>query len=502
MLRSTILLTASGIAAKSVDFIFRAFYSRQLGGEGMGIFSLCFSVHSIMLNLATGGFGVAVSKLVSEQYASGKIAETKKTMQYALGFVFVLSIVSILCACLFSKQIAQGFLKEPRCRYSIICISPSVMFMGISYCIKGYFYAVRRVAIPASSEFLEQAVKIMTITYLLSKMLKFGVEYGCMAVFLGLSIGEFSSCLYLFVFYVFYAKRNKTINENRASVLASMLKISLPIMATSLAGAFLRMQEEVITVAALKKSGLEQTAALSLYGGVRGMVMPLIVFPLTLLSSCFTLLVPEISRAFAIKNDLRLKTLVTRVYRFCSLLGFLVWCVFWVFGDKLIALVYKAPQFSVYAKAIAVITPMMFLDSVSCGILNGMGKQPRLLCYSLADSLGRLVLIYFLMPRYGINALIFIIIASNLFTFLLTYSSVIRFSGIGVYSVGRIWRYVAAMMLAVFISGSLFFGASTTKDVILGIAATKAIYFSASVVFGAAAKGDLRWFISRMLISG
>ena len=206
MLRSTALLTASGVLAKTVDFLFRAYYSRLLGGEGMGIFSLVFSVHGIMLNIATGGLGVAVSKIVSECFSNGRLGDVKKTMKIALGMVFALSLVAMFVAMMFADEIALRFLKEERCALSLRTISPSVMFMGLSYCTKGYFYATRRVAIPASSEFLEQMVKITSIIFLLKNFFPYGIEFGCAAVFLGISIGELSSCLYLLMFYAWDIK--------------------------------------------------------------------------------------------------------------------------------------------------------------------------------------------------------------------------------------------------------------------------------------------------------
>lgn len=500
MLRSTILLTFSGILAKTVDFMFRAYYSGQLGSEGMGIFSLCFSVHGIMLNVATGGLGVAVSKIVSESYLARRLDETKKTMRMALMLVAVLSFAAITLVTIFSSTIAEKFLKEPRCRMSLVCIAPSVLFMGLSYCIKGYFYGIRKVLIPASSEFLEQAVKLTSITLLLARLLPKGVEFGCAAVFLGISIGELSSCFYLLVFYWSAERHMQSSTRHTGSTLLPLLRISAPIMTTSLAGSFLRMQEGVLVVAALKKTGLLQREALSVYGGIHGMAMPLVVFPLTLLSSCFTLLVPEISRAYAMRNRLRLQTLVARLYRFCALFGFFVLCIFWVFGENLAELTYNAPEISRPLKILAVISPMMFVDSVSSGILNGMGKQTRLLIFSLLDSVTRIAMIYFLIPKAGISALLFIIIFSNAFTLLLTYKSVIKFSQIGVKPIGRIWRHIVVMVLTTVIAMQFFCGAESIHQTVLKIFVTGVIYFIIALLFGSAQKNDFGWLFGRMFL--
>ena len=504
VLRSTALLTMSGIAAKTIDFIFRAYYSRQLGTEGLGIFSLCFAVHGIMLNIATGGLGVAVSKIISEKYSQRRFGEIKKTMTIALTTVFSLSIAVILISCLLSTQIAEFFLKEPRAAVSLMCISPSILFMGISYCIKGYFYASRRIMPPASSEFLEQAVKIISITYLLPKMLPMGVEHGCEAVFLGFSIGEFSSCLYLSLFYAVDSRRLKAEKETKFfSLVSPMLKIALPLTLNSLLNSFLRMHEEVLIVASLQKSGLEHSAALSLYGGLHGMVMPLIVFPLTLLSSCFTMLVPEISRAYARESSIRLKTLVSRIYRFCTFFGFLVMTVIVTFSKELSVLVYNAPEISHYLKILALLTPFMFMDSVSCGILNGMGKQGTLLTYSLTDSLLRIGLILAIVSRYGIGAFVFIIITSNLFTVILTVRKVLKVSGLHFEWFGWLLKHIIPATVAWFVSGGLIlnFMQGGTFEVASGMVITAFIYFATDAALSSTLRSDAAWLVGRMFFA-
>lgn len=498
VLRSTLLLTLSGIVAKTIDFVFRAYYSQKLGSEGMGIFSLTFSIHSIMLTFATGGLGVAVSKIVSEQYASRSFDKIKKTMQIALTSVTILSAVVILVTSSFTKEISTFFLKEERCEKSILYISPSIFFMGISYCIKGYFYASRRIFPPASSEFLEQAVKIISIRLLLEKWLPHGIEHGCEAVFLGLSIGELSSCLYLSLFYLF-AQMRLPKAFGRQKILRQILKIACPSMLTSLLSSFLRMKESVWIVEGLQKSGLGHTAALSEYGIIHGMVMPLIVFPLTLLSSCFTLIVPEISRAAGCRNSLRLKTLTARMYRFAAFFGFLILSVYFTFSENLLELVYRKPIFSPILKTLALLCPIMFMDSLSSSLLSGLGKQGSLLIFSLSDSIVRLTLIYVLTPLLGKDALIIMIAISNIFTFALS-SGKVRKSIHLIFEMPKnlirpcICSFLAFLVASIFIKQL----PSSPIPLILGILGLSLVFTAFCIQLRAVEKQDAAWLFSRM----
>ncbi len=490
----------SGIAAKTIDFVFRSYYSRQLGSEGLGLFSLCFSVHGIMLTIASGGFGVAVSKIISEGLSRREFDKVKGTMKLALGTVGLLGVLLVFLIFVFNTSIATWFLKEPKCAKSLVSLAPSILFMGISYCLKGYFYASRKVLAPATSEFLEQGVKIVSITFFLTKMLPQGIEKGCEAVFWGISIGELSSCLYLFLIYLFDMGRFKGIKCAKVkSLILPIFKIALPIAFSSLLGSLIRSREQVLAISSIESAGFSHGDALKLYGGIYGMVMPLIVFPLTLLSSCFTMLVPEISRAYAAQNSVRLKTLVARIYRFCGFFGFLIMCILFIFSEELSGIVYGTKEISGNLKILSLLVPVMFSDSVSCGILNGMGKQTAMFLYSLTDSLGRILLIFIFVPVFGIKALIGVIILSNIFTHTLTSGKVHGLARIHFGLRDRLFKHAFSAIVAggtaLFISNIFFEG---TGSMIFSIVCLALIYTFVEMSTSSSLKLDFDWLKNRM----
>ena len=430
ILKNAAILGFSGICAKSFDFAFRAFYSRSLGAEGMGLLSLGFGLHGVMLPVSTAGLGVAVSKIVSEYLEQKDYGAVRQSMKLAVYGVACLSLAVILLTLLGAEWIAANILGDRRVATSLCCLVPSILFMGISYCLKGYFYAARKAVIPASSEFLEQAVKFAAISLLLKWFLPKGISYGCTAVFCGISIGEFSSCLYLSLFFRREAKKLKACTL-RKGILGSILKISFPSMLSSLAGSTLRMQEEVWIVAAFKRFGMSHAAAVSNLGIIHGMVMPMLVFPLTLAGSVTTLLVPEIARANTAADKRRLHKLIRRVYQAGLAAGFCVLAVFQVFPDQLSQMIYHEPAIAPMVRQLSLLCPLMFVDSLSCAVLNGLGNQFSMLFYNISDSLLRLSGIFVFVPLYGMPALLGVIAVSNLFTCTLTFRKVVKTSGFG-----------------------------------------------------------------------
>lgn len=415
--KNTLMLTASGIMAKTIDFSFRTYYSRLLGSEGCGLLSLVFGAYSIMLTFATAGISVAVSKIISQHISTGNLNAIKKTMKAALLITSVSSIVVIFLVFILKNFIAFNILKDGRTKTALLFLCPSMLFMSVSYCYKGYFYSVRKILIPASSEFLEQFVKITTISYLIFKWLPFGIEYGCCGVFLGLTLGEASSCMYLSFFYLTEHRKIRCLSE-KASVTAPMIKIAFPAMMSSLSGSYLRMQEELLTLRGLEKFGYTHSEALGTYGTITGMVLPLTAFPLNLLSSFLTLLVPEISRAAARPNKERLRDVSKKVYKFAAICSFLVTTVLLVHSNELAVSVYNKNNIGSIIMIFACILPVSLFDSVSHGILNGLGKQFFLLILTLTESAIRIIICFFLIPELGTTAIIITVYAGGLFSFL------------------------------------------------------------------------------------
>ncbi len=339
IMKNTALLGFSGFCAKGFDFLYRAFYSRALGQEGMGLLSLGFGIHGVMLTVSTAGMGIAVSKVVSGYLEKKDDASARQSVKLSIYAVLSLSLIVILFTFLGAEWIAQHILGDIRVATSLSCLAPSILFMGISYCLKGYFYAGRKVTIPASSEFLEQAVKGCLISLFLHYFLDKGIEYGCTAVFLGITLGELSSCIYLLCFYL-YEQKNVSWGPAQDGIGKELFRISFPTMMTSFIGSVLRMQEEVWIISALKRYGLGHGAAVSNLGMLHGMVMPLLVFPLTLIGSVSTLLVPEISRANASSNKFRLQRITKKIYGFGFLAGTTVFAVFQLFPVQISQIVY------------------------------------------------------------------------------------------------------------------------------------------------------------------
>lgn len=488
----------SGIFAKTIDFFFRTFYIRQLGSEGAGLLSLAFSAHSIMLTLSSAGISVAVSKTVSAHFARGNIFMARKSLTASMKMTFFASFV--LCIfLLFSKSfIANSILKDERCESLILCLAPSVVFMGLSYCLKGYFYSMRRIFPPASSEFLEQAVKITSITTLLRLFLPRGCEAGVMAVAIGYSLGECSSFLYLFLFLMrdFKTPAKK---ENSSSSALPILKIALPALFASLMGSFFHMQEELLIISGLKNGGFSHSGALSAFGGISGMLIPLAVFPLSLMSSFFSLLVPEISRAAERKTNTRLRDLSEKVYKFSLIGAFGILTIFFSAPDDIPRIFYGLENAGGQMLILSLLLPLIMCDSLSGGILNGTGKQSFLFFVTLLECIIRIILCYALVPRFGISAIFIVFYAGVFLSFFFRCTYALSLTGIRFRTFE--W-FLCPFFIAIF---SAFFSGKILSCLInnpfwVKIIIGETVYITSCLISGLIKRKEILWFKERLAL--
>ncbi|MBO5955858.1 MAG: hypothetical protein J6Q10_03570, partial [Clostridia bacterium] len=208
-------------------------------------------------------------------------------------------------------------------------------------------------------------------------------------------------------------------------LVCKLLGVSVPSMITSLCCSSLRMQEEVLIVSALERGGMAHSGAISSLGVLKGMAMPLLVMPLNLLGSVLSLLVPEVSRA-SIRSRDALRRAVLKTYKIGMPIGIAVGTLFLFCGGEITKLVYGSYDAARLVVLLAPLCPVMFADSLSSSVLNGLGKQLRMLFFTLADFCLRFTLIYFTLPKGQSTAFAIMVVASNLFTCLLSTGSVVN----------------------------------------------------------------------------
>ena len=284
-------------------------------------------------------------------------------------------------------------------------------------------------------------------------------------------ISDILSCLYVFIAYKLEKKEIKYLNNasgNTKGLIERLFKISVPIATRSyLMSAFGTVQMILIPLS-LVKFGMSESEAISVLGGVMGMVFPIIMFPATLLMSIARVLMPEISRAKAINNKERLNSVINRSIGFTSIIGIISFFIFFTFYNQLSISIYNREDIGGYFKILSFIIPFMYIDMIMGGILNGLNEQFRVLEYQIMESILKILSIYFLVPIKGIEGLIIAMSISTFFSFTVSFITIVKATDIKIDLLN--WAFMPIIFgLISTIFGRLIWNLLANNTLIIGI---------------------------------
>ncbi|HCS10064.1 MAG TPA: hypothetical protein DIV40_01285, partial [Clostridiales bacterium] len=292
----TLILTIATTSVRFVGMFFRIYLANIIGSEGMGLYQLILSFFFLMVTLATSGIRVAISKLISEQIALGNYSNAKKVLRQSIGISIFTGFAAGAVLYYFADYIGSHILNDSRTVLALLYLAPSLPIMAISNCYKGYFYALGKVTQPSVIQMTEQFVRVFLIIYLMDTFLPKGLEYGCAAVAIGMTAEEIFALFVIWFFYIFDKKPYSNKTQKKAdNMIFKILHISVPISATSYINSILRTVENTLIPARLLLYGLSSETAISLYGMIKGMVLPLLFFPSSILTSLSSLLIPAVA---------------------------------------------------------------------------------------------------------------------------------------------------------------------------------------------------------------
>lgn len=417
-IKNAAILTASSLILRFAGIIFKVWLAAKIGAEGIGLYQLVFSVYMFAATFATSGICTAVTRLVSEELVVGNKSGVKRILFRCVELSLAIAFFTILVLFFGADFIASYLLKDIRAALSLKILAFSLPFMGISSCIKGYFIA-RRNATPSSmAQLLEQAVRIVVIMMCVNHYESLGLKYTCAAVLFGDTVAECVACLYVCVRYKkdFGTVKISTPPQNRQSGLIKAIShIALPITSGRYLNSLLRMTENILVPICLSNS-VTGGNGISLFGMIKGMALPILFFPSTLLNALSTLLVPEISEAAVRNRRGVVQSISYRIIKITSLVSIFFSALFFVCGKSLGLLIYGSGDVGFLLCALSPIVPFMYLDAISDGILKGLDQQKFTFHTSVCDSAIRIVLILLLLKRFGIYAFLGIMYFSNFLT--------------------------------------------------------------------------------------
>lgn len=354
------------------------------------------------------------------------LGNTKKAMKYCLAYSLLFGGLAGVLLFIFTPFISTNWLHGKVSFTPLYIISFSLPFLALSSALKGYFSAVRRISKTAFSEIFEQIIQIIIVTYLINLFMPPTVDYACISLVLGTTISEVFSFIFIFILYKIDSKQYKMSPKNNSKFVGKLLHISLPIAFTSYVRSGLSTLQQLLIPFRLEKSGISCETALSQYGQVSGMVMPIIMFPSIFILSFCNLLIPEFSEYNVQNKRVQINYNITKIIKYTLYFSTCIFGIFLCFSKELCTIIYNMPELSTYLVVLSPTIILIYLDKVVDSILKGLDKQVRVMGINILDLFSCLGFIYFLLPVVGIKGYLFVILFSETLNFTLSLRILIK----------------------------------------------------------------------------
>ena len=316
-----------------------------------------------------------------------------------------------------ADPLARFALHDSRAELGLCTLAPSLPFIAAAGALRGCFLARRRVEPNIIAQLVEQTVRMAVAALALVKLVHWGAAYACCAVLIGNTVSEAVSCGIMALF----ARQEPSFrpcadDPPRGYTSRELWEIVLPVTGSRLVASVLQAGESVLIPACLAAYLGTRAEAVAQYGSLKGMALPLIFFPFSVLAALSGLLMPEITRAHTARDTAALRRLVRLAMGLTGGFSLLVGAALVLFGKDAAILLYHDAQAGRYVQVLGFVAPFMYLESMVDAILKGMGEQLATFRYSVLDSILRIAGILWLMPQYGMPGFLAVMTASNLLT--------------------------------------------------------------------------------------
>lgn len=435
------LMSGTMLIIRIMTMGFNIYFTSVIGAASSGIFHLIFSVYGFAVTFSVSGTGLAVTRLVSEY---NDIRARNTIVKKSLFLCLATGCTASVLLTVFSSFLSRSVLGESYASKAFSLLAVSLPAVSVSAILRGYFIASKKIIPLTFSQLSEEILTIVITLMILSKTKNTPDAY--ISMIYGITFSALICAVCDIVVYRVVNSGKKSGNSTFAPGYKDILYISVPVALGSYLRSALVALENTLIPGRLALSGNKNP--LSEYGIIKGMSLPLMMFPSVFIGAFSAMLVPEMAnrRASRRPNGIRYiteKAIKTTLWFSCTCAGIFLICHN-LFGERF----YSNSKAGIYLGMLALLIIPMYTDTVVDSMLKGLNQQVSSLKYNIIDSVLRVVFIWFAVPAKGIFAYIFMLYASELFNLFLSLRRLL--------TVTELTLRAKTVLLPIFVSAAIF----------------------------------------------
>ncbi|WP_126424685.1 putative polysaccharide biosynthesis protein [Brevibacillus marinus] len=436
------ILGIAGLISKLLGAVYRIPYQNITGDIGLYVYMQVYPLYTTLLILATAGFPLAISKIVSERLALGDVLGARKTFRVASMVLAALGVLFFLLLYVGAPLISR-IMGDEQLTLPLRAVAWSLPLVPVVAIMRGYFQGHQNMVPTGVSQVVEQLFRVIVImisAYWIMSVYQDAYLAGTGAVF-----AAFPGALMALLVLLFYWQKNtraqrKLLRRRQAqaaggeqlsnrAILRSILFYALPICFGSLVMPLLPLVDSLTVANLLQLSGYSEEMS-KVLKGVFDRGQPLIQFGTFFATSLSLALVPAISEAVAQGLQRVIAVRTELAIRLTLLLGLPATFGLLLLAEPINVMLYGDDS-GTQALAIQAFTIVFATLSItSSGILQGLGRAMLPAVHLMIGVIVKLLANLLLIPFFGISGAAFATVLAYAMAMLLNAKAIVRHIGV------------------------------------------------------------------------
>lgn len=384
----TIILLTGGFFSKFLGFVLKIIITRQIGTEGIGLYSLVMPTFGLFITIATFSYPVAISKIIS---ARGK--SSKKAIFSIIPISIILNLFTLLIIFLISKPLANIFLKDQRLYIPLLSIGFTLPFIGLSSIIKGYYWGKQRMGIYILSNIVEQIVRIIVLIFLIPKVIKVSLVLTISLIIVVNVLSETSSIIVMLLGLPKGVKITKEDLRPSKEYIKDIMNICVPLTSSKIVGSISHFLEPIVLINVLSYVGYSNNYIVTEYGIVNGYSLALLLIPQFFTMSISTSLIPELSKSYSIEDIKNCKKRLFQITGLSLMIGAFSTGIIFAVPEYFLNLIYNTNLGANYIRVLAPFFLLYFINTPLASAMQALDMSKDEMQITLLTSFVKLFLL-------------------------------------------------------------------------------------------------------------
>ena len=412
---NALLLTGVNLLLRFVGTSFQVFLSGKIGAAGIGLLQLVLSVGALSMTVGMGGIRTATMYLSAEAVGQQRNDRITRILSGCIIYSLVLSCFVGALLYTFAPWIARIWIGDVTTIGAVRLLASFLPVNCLCGVMVGYFTGVNRIGILAVVEVAEQLFSMAFTVLLLTFWAGSHVTRSCLSVIMGSGMG---ACFTLVT--LLFLKRKESSNVRECfPVWQKLWETAVPLAIADDVKAGISTTENLMVPKRLALFPGESTP-LATYGMVCGMVFPVLMFPTAILFGLAELMIPELARCNAAGSITRIRHLSERSLLIALVYGCFCGGILFLSAENLCITLYSTPEAGQYLRLFSILAPMLYCDAIVDAMTKGLGQQKICVRNNIITSAMDVVMLFILLPRYGMSGYFFSFLVTHLVNFLLS----------------------------------------------------------------------------------